>query len=161
MFVCLFCQHSLLESWKGFTKVFSNGASPGGSSGKELACQCRRQEMAGSIPGSGRSSGGGHGNPFPYSCWENPHGRRSLASYSPWDLKESDTTEQLTHTRTRHRCQNTAKRKAQSTRDLPSECCPKKERNSGEHTTFAHLCKRNTEKINQNLRRLVTYREQV
>ena len=26
----------------------------------------------GSFPGSGRSSGGGHGNPFQYSCLENP-----------------------------------------------------------------------------------------
>ena len=26
----------------------------------------------GSIPGSGRSSGGGHGNPLQYSCLENP-----------------------------------------------------------------------------------------
>ena len=26
----------------------------------------------GSIPGSGRSPGGGHGNPFQYSCLENP-----------------------------------------------------------------------------------------
>ena len=25
----------------------------------------------------------------------NPHGRRSLAGYSPWGFKESDTTEQL------------------------------------------------------------------
>ena len=30
---------------------------------------------AGSIPGSGRSSGGGRGNPLQYSCLENPmHG---------------------------------------------------------------------------------------
>ena len=27
---------------------------------------------AGSIPGLERSSGGGHGNPIQYSCWENP-----------------------------------------------------------------------------------------
>ena len=27
---------------------------------------------AGSIPGSGISPGGGHGNPFQYSCLENP-----------------------------------------------------------------------------------------
>ena len=26
------------------------------------------------------------------------HGQRRLAGYSPWDHKESDTTEQLTHT---------------------------------------------------------------
>ena len=29
----------------------------------------------GSIPGSGRSSGGGHGNPLQYSCLENPRNR--------------------------------------------------------------------------------------
>ena len=27
---------------------------------------------SGSIPGRGRSSGGGHGNPLQYSCLENP-----------------------------------------------------------------------------------------
>ena len=27
----------------------------------------------GSVPGSGRSAGGGHGNPLQYSCLENPH----------------------------------------------------------------------------------------
>ena len=30
---------------------------------------------AGSVPGSGRSPGGGHGNPFQYSCLENPMDR--------------------------------------------------------------------------------------
>ena len=30
---------------------------------------------AGLIPGSGRSSGGGHGNPLQYSCMENPMDR--------------------------------------------------------------------------------------
>ena len=30
---------------------------------------------AGSIPGWGRSSGGGHGNPLQYSCLENPMNR--------------------------------------------------------------------------------------
>ena len=49
----------------------------------------------GSIPGLGRSPGGGHGNSFQYSCLENPHGQRSLAGYSPWGWKESDTTERL------------------------------------------------------------------
>ena len=29
----------------------------------------------GSIPGSGRSPGGGHGNPLQYSCLENPRDR--------------------------------------------------------------------------------------
>ena len=32
----------------------------------------------GSIPGLGRSPGGGHGSPLQYSCLENPQGQRSL-----------------------------------------------------------------------------------
>ena len=34
-------------------------------------------------------------NPLQYYCLENPHGQRSLPGDSPWDHKESDTTEQL------------------------------------------------------------------
>ena len=44
---------------------------------------------------SGRSPGGGHGNPLQYCCLEHPHGQRGLAGYSAWGPKESDTTEQL------------------------------------------------------------------
>jgi len=43
-----------------------------------------------------RSPGGGQGYSLKYSCLENPHGQRSLAGYSPWGCKESDTTERLT-----------------------------------------------------------------
>ena len=32
---------------------------------------------------SGKSPGGGHGNPLLYSCLENPHGERNLGGYSP------------------------------------------------------------------------------
>ena len=45
---------------------------PGGASGKESACNTGD---AGSIPGSGRSPEGGHGNPLQYSCLENPMDR--------------------------------------------------------------------------------------
>ena len=39
---------------------------------------------AGSIPGSGRSPGGGHGNPPQYSCLESPMDRGALrAGYGP------------------------------------------------------------------------------
>ena len=48
---------------------------------------------AGSIPGSGRSSGRGHGNPLQYSCLENPMDRGAWWATSPWDHKESDMTE--------------------------------------------------------------------
>ena len=48
---------------------------PDGASGKEATCHCRLDiKDAGSIPGprrSGRSPGGGHGNPFQYSCLGN------------------------------------------------------------------------------------------
>ena len=47
----------------------------------------------GSIPGLGRSPGGGHGNPLQYSCLENPQGQRGLVGYSPWGCKELDMTE--------------------------------------------------------------------
>ena len=49
----------------------------------------------GSIPGLGRSPGGGHGNPLQYSCLENPHRQRSLVGYDPWGCKKSDMTEKL------------------------------------------------------------------
>ena len=35
----------------------------------------------GSVPGSGRSPGGEHGNPLQYFCLENPHGQMSLVGY--------------------------------------------------------------------------------
>ena len=38
----------------------------------------------GSIPGSGRSTGGGNDNSLWYSCLEKSHGQRSLAGYQPW-----------------------------------------------------------------------------
>ena len=63
---------------------------PHGSDSKESACNAGG---LGSIPGLGRSPGGGHGNPFQYSCLENPHGQRSLEDYSPWGHKELDMTE--------------------------------------------------------------------
>ena len=47
------------------------------------------------LPPLGRSPGGGHGNSLQYCCLQNPHGQRSLAGYSPWGRKESDTTERL------------------------------------------------------------------
>ena len=52
------------------------------------------------IPGLGRSPGTGNGNLLPVSLPEESHGQRSLAGYSLWGRRESDMTEQLTHTHT-------------------------------------------------------------
>ena len=47
---------------------------PGGSDGNESACNVG--DLV-SIPGLGRSPGGGYGNPLQYSCLENPMNREA------------------------------------------------------------------------------------
>ena len=56
-------------------------------SGKESACQ-------GSIPGSGRSPGGGNGNPLQHSCLGNPLDRRAWW-LTVYEFNESDRTARL------------------------------------------------------------------
>ena len=48
----------------------------------------------GSIPGWGRSPGGGHATHSSILAGES-HGQRSLVGYSPWGLEELDTTETI------------------------------------------------------------------
>ena len=62
---------------------------PGGADGKESACHVGDPGL---IPGWERSPGEGNSYPLPYSCLETPLDRGA------WHCKESDTTEQLTHT---------------------------------------------------------------
>ena len=75
--------------WATNTFIFYNytvmRGFPGGLNGKEFTCNVGD---LGLIPGLGRSPGGGQGNPLQYSCLENPHWQRSLASCSPWGCKE-------------------------------------------------------------------------
>ena len=63
---------------------------PGGSDGKEYACNVGD---LGSIPGWGKSPAEGNGNPLQYSCLENPIRQRSLAGYNPWSHKDLNMTE--------------------------------------------------------------------
>ena len=72
---------------------------PGGSDGEESACNAGDQ---GSIPWSGMSLGGGHGNPLQYSCLENPTGRGAWWAGVHGVAEESDTTERLTLRHTRY-----------------------------------------------------------
>ena len=58
---------SWIYSWK---KIWCR--LPWWLSGKEFACNAGDPD---SVPGSGRSSRGGHGNPLQYSCLENPTDR--------------------------------------------------------------------------------------
>ena len=48
---------------------------PGGASAKKLPANAGDIRDAGSIPGSGRFPGRGHGNPLQYSFLENPMDR--------------------------------------------------------------------------------------
>ena len=72
---------------------YTHMAFPSGSVGKESAYNAGDTEVAGSIPGYGRSPRGGHGNPLQYFLPGEAHGQRSLADYSPQGCKESDMTE--------------------------------------------------------------------
>ena len=67
---------------------------PGGISGKGPTFQGRIQRR------SGRSPGGGHGNPVQCPCLESPQGQGSLAGHRPQGRKESDVIEATQHTQT-------------------------------------------------------------
>ena len=63
---------------------FPDLSFPGGSDGKESACNAGDPGL---IPGLGRFPGEGNGNPLQYSYLENPCGQRSLAGHSSWGRK--------------------------------------------------------------------------
>ena len=69
-----------------------------GSSGKEPTCHAGDTREAGSIPGWGRSPGGGNGNPLQYSCLENPMNRGAWRA-TVHGVTKLDTTEATEHTR--------------------------------------------------------------
>ena len=59
--------------------------------GKESACSAGAVGDARLIFGSGRSTGGGHGNPLQYSCLENPTDRGAWWA-TVHSVAELDTT---------------------------------------------------------------------
>ena len=60
---------------KGFRQYAPPGASQAAQVVKNLPANAGGAGDAGSIPESGRSPGGGNGNPLQYSCLENPMDR--------------------------------------------------------------------------------------
>ena len=79
--------------WKWFPPnyplVFSVMDFPGESGSRESASNARD---LGSIPGLGRSSGGGNGNPLQYSCLKSPMDRKAWWAVVHTVAKESDMT---------------------------------------------------------------------
>ena len=76
---------------------WDNLSFPGGASGKDPACQCKRHKRHGFHPWVEKMPQRRAGQPTPVFLPEESHGQRSLADCSPWLCKESDTTE---HTNT-------------------------------------------------------------
>ena len=85
--------HWIIETARRFQKNIYF-CFPGGSDSKESACSVG--DLA-SIPGSGRSPGGGNGKLLQYTCLENlmDWGWRSLVGCSPLGHKESGMTKWL------------------------------------------------------------------
>ena len=71
---------------------------PGGTSGKEPACQCRRHKRHKFNSWNGKITWRNAWQPTPVFLPGEPCGLRSLVGYCPKGCKESDTTAQVTHT---------------------------------------------------------------
>ena len=74
---------------KDLIQLSADEGFPGGSDGKESACN---MGDLGSIPGSGRSPLRKEWQPILLFFPGESHGQKSLVGYSPWDNKESDMT---------------------------------------------------------------------
>ena len=78
-----------------FWEIEGLGQSPGGTSGKEHACQCRRHERPRFSPWIGKIPWRRKWQPIPVSLPGESHGQRSLEGYSQWGRTELDMIEQL------------------------------------------------------------------
>ena len=85
-------------------RVFFRTGLPGGASGKEPTCQCRRHKRSWFHPCVGKILWRRKWQPTQIFLPGESHGQRSLARYSPWGHKESDTTEATEYTHIRKQC---------------------------------------------------------
>ena len=81
------CPSSLMQS---YDTASASGSNPGDSDREESACNVGDPEF---YPWVGKIPGEGNGYPPQYSCLETSMDREALVRYSPWNHKESDTTE--------------------------------------------------------------------
>ena len=69
------------------------GGLPGGDSGKEPTCQCRRYKRCRFNPWVGKIPGRRAQKHTLVFLPGEPHRQRKLVGYSPWGPKESDMTD--------------------------------------------------------------------
>ena len=79
---------------------------PGSITGKEPACQCRRQKRCRFDPWVGKIPWRRKWQPTPVFLSGESHGQRSLVGYSAWDHKESDKTYQLNNNHKKEKKKN-------------------------------------------------------
>ena len=77
---------------------------PGDSVGEEAVCNAGNTGDAGSIPGWGRSPGGGYGKPLQHSCPENPRDRGAW-----WATVHGVSKSQTWNQPSTHRCMMTSR----------------------------------------------------
>ena len=70
---------------------------PGGASGKESTCQCKRHRRHEFNPWDRKTPWSTKWQPTPGLLPGESHGQRRLAGYSPLDCRESDMTEHTQH----------------------------------------------------------------
>ena len=92
LIVFLILTHSACSFFQFSSAQHSLIGFPGSS---EVKASASNAGDLGSIPGSGRSPGEGHGNPLQYSRLENPMDRGIWRAEIHGGHKESDTTERL------------------------------------------------------------------
>ena len=73
---------------------------PGGASGKEPACQCRRHKTQGFDPWVGKNPWKRKWQSTPVFLPGESYGLRSLVAYRPYGHKESNMTEATSYTQT-------------------------------------------------------------
>ena len=87
---CLTSKERVNSAEKNGMKVYLPLGFPGGASGKEPACQCRRCNRFGFNPWVRKILWRRAQQPTPVFLPGEFHIQRNLAGYSPWDCKESD-----------------------------------------------------------------------
>ena len=84
---CWAAVYGVTQSQTSLTWLSSSSHSmgfPGGASGKEPTCQCRRLKRCGFDPWVGKILWRRKGQPISVFLPGESHGQRSLAGYSPW-----------------------------------------------------------------------------